>query len=127
MNIDTLSINGIEKLQVLINFKDEAKRLYKIITTKQKISLYPNDKGRYTTWKDDHNEEYLINKDGTWWWVAAYLHQHYEVPITEDGIFNMMKLGYEWSIDPDKRGYVNNNQDAIKYFTSYVDYKLNKQ
>lgn len=124
MNIDSLTVEGIEKLEVFVKFKDEAKRLYKTVVDKQKIGLFPNKRGVYTVWKDDHNEEYLINKDGGWKWVADYLHQHYEVPITENGIFEMMKLGYEWSIDPDKKGYVNNNQDAIKYFTSYVDYRL---
>jgi len=126
MDLKILTIGDIESLEMMIKFKNEAKRLYNEIINKQYIKLITDANGRYTVWKDDHNSEYLVNRDGKWWWVAAYLHQHYEVPIDENGIYQIMNRGYEWSINPEKHGYVNNDQDAIKYFTGYINHRLNK-
>ena len=67
-----------------------------------------------------NNAEYLVLKDNKWVWEAIYLHQHYIVPIDIEGIYRMMIRGYEHRKDESKRGFVNENEDAIKYFTSYV-------
>lgn len=120
MDINNMSANEIEALEKYIEFKNEAKELYNTVIKNQKISLLPDFKGRHIVWDDTNNQEYLKQENGKWWWVAAYLHQHYEVPIDIEGIFQMMKFGYEWSINSEKRGYVNTNQDAIGYFRSYV-------
>lgn len=127
MNVEELSINGIEKLEKMIGFKNEANRLFKLVAENQKIGLFPDGYGRYVVWEDAYNVEYLVENEGEWKWVAHYLHQHYEVPISAAGIFEMIKNGYEWSIDEANKGRTNNCKDAIGYFKAYVDGKLCKK
>lgn len=117
MDLTTEDLKDIEELQ---KFRREAESLYQIVTKNQTVPLVLDNYNRYKVWGDSNNAEYLVLKDNKWIWEAIYLHQHYIVPIDVEGIYRMIVRGYEHRKDKSKRGLVNENEDAIKYFTSYV-------
>lgn len=117
MDLTTEDLKDIEELQ---KFRREAESLYQIVTKNQTVPLILDNYNRYKVWGDSNNAEYLVLKDNKWIWEAIYLHQHYIVPIDVEGIYRMIVRGYEHRKDESKRGLVNENEDAIKYFTSYV-------
>ena len=126
MDINRLSVKEIEKFQKLIELKDEAKKLYYMVVNNQKVKLLPDYKGKFILWDDSNNQEYLKYQNNSWVWVAAYLHQHYEVEIDLDKIYQMMVRAYEFKNNLEKRGYTNNDEDAINYFSVYAKSLVNK-
>ena len=127
MDIDKLSVKQIERFQKLIELKDEAKELYYMVVNNQKVKLLPDYKDRFILWDDSNNQEYLKYENNNWAWVASYLHQHYEVTIDLDSIYQQLVRAYEWQNNPDKRGYTNNDEDAIRYFSAYARGLVNKK
>lgn len=117
MDLTTEDLKDIEELQ---KFRKEAESLYHTVTKNQYVPLILDNHNRHKVWGDSNNAEYLVLKDNKWVWEAIYLHQHYIVPIDVEGIYKMMIRGYEHRKDESKRGLVNENEDAIKYFKSYV-------
>lgn len=117
MDINNMKINEIEDLENLIKMKDKAKLLFSKVAKNQKVDLFSEKK---IVWKDAHNSEFLIFKDGMWYWVAAYLHQHYEVPIDEDGIYQLLKNSYIFEKEHKNTCFANKHKEAIGYFESYV-------
>lgn len=117
MVLTTENLKDIEELQKL---RREAENLYSTVTKNQTVPLILDNHNRYKIWGDLNNAEYLVLKDNKWIWEAIYLHQHYTVPIDVEDIYKMMVRGYEHRKDESKRGLVNENGDAIKYFTSYA-------
>jgi hypothetical protein len=122
-DIKNMNVDEIEDLQQIIELKDKAKRLYKAIASNQYVDLFSEKK---IIWKDDYNSEYLIQKDGQWVWVAAYLNQHYEVTIDENYIFQMLKSAYYFEKEHKNSCLVNHAKDAMRYFEGYVNCRIKK-
>lgn len=125
--IDLMSLTSedLRDIEVLQKFRIEAENLYRTVVKNQTVPLILDNMNRYKLWDDSINAEYLALIDGNWIWQARYLHQTYDVPIDVEGIYRIMVRGYEQRKDDSKRGFTNNNEDAIKYFKSYVT-KLEK-
>lgn len=125
--IDLMSLTSedLRDIEVLQKFRIEAENLYRTVVKNQTVPLILDNMNRYKLWDDSNNAEYLALIDGNWIWQARYLHQTYDVPIDVEGIYRIMVRGYEQRKDDSKRGFTNNNEDAIKYFKSYVT-KLEK-
>ena len=121
-----LTAEDLADIEVLQKLRKEAERLYRVIVNNQKVPLILDDQNRYKLWDDGNNAEYLALKDGEWVWQARYVHQTYDVPINLEKIYQTMVNGYKHRKDERKRGLVNNCDDAIKYFKSYV-LKLEEQ
>ncbi len=121
INLDDLTVEDLKDIEELQKIRKEAQRLYNIVVANQRVPLILDDKNRYKLWDDTNNAEYLTLIDGEWVWQARYLHQTYDVPINVEKIYKTMVCAYEMERDVTKRGLVNNNKDAISYFTSYVN------
>lgn len=122
-----MDINEIEELDKMIAMKNKAKELFEIISTKQKLSLFPNSKGRYVVWDDGNNQHYFVKEGGNTYWVADYLHQYYKILVSESGIFNKLVSAYRFDKDNKNTCYANNDMEAMRYFESYVRYGIDKQ
>lgn len=122
-----MNIQEVEDLEKMVEMKNKAKELFRLISAKQKLPLFPNSKGRYVVWDDGNNQHYFVKEDGNTYWVADYLHQYYKILVSENGIFNTLLSGYNFDKEPKNNGYVNKDKDAMKYFESYVKYSIDKQ
>lgn len=116
-----LTVEDLKDIEQLQKFRKEAEELYHTVIKNQTVPLILDNMNRYKLWDDSNNATYLALVEGKWIWQARYLHQTYDVPIDIEGIYRMMIRGYEHRKDESKRGFVNNNEDAIKYFKSYVN------
>jgi hypothetical protein len=116
-DLNSLSGEQIKELATFAKFKSEADRLYETIMEYQKMPLYCDE---CTIWKDEHNREYLKHSGDKWVWIAAYLHQHYEVPIDREAIFQTLKNNYLFEAEHKNTCYANKDKEAMEYFTSYV-------
>lgn len=121
INLMDLTVEDLKDIEQLQKFRKEAEELYHTVIKNQTVPLILDNMNRYKLWDDSNNATYLALVEGTWIWQARYLHQTYDIPIDIEGIYRMMVRGYEHRKDESKRGFVNNNEDAIKYFKSYVD------
>lgn len=122
-----MDIKDIEDLEKIVEMKNKAKELFGIISTKQKLPLFPNSKGRYVVWDDGNNYHYFVKENGNTYWVADYIHQYYKVLVSENGIFNRLLSAYEFEKNNKNTCYVNDSKDAMRYFESYVRYGIDKQ
>lgn len=122
-----MDINEIQDLEQHIAFKNKAKELFQLIATKQKLPLLPDARGHYVVWDDGNNSHYFKKEGTDTYWVADYLHQYYEVLISENGIFKVLLSAYEFEKKNKNTCFTNHNQDAMRYFESYVRYEIDKQ
>lgn len=126
INLNDLTVEDLKDIEELQKFRKESQRLYNIVVNNQKVPLILDDKNRYKLCGDTKNAEYLALIDGEWVWQARYLHQKYDVPINVEKIYKTMVHAYEMEKDITKMGFVNNNKDAISYFTAYVNKLINE-
>lgn len=119
-----MNINDVEEMEMLIKLKNKAKELFEEISTKQKLPLFPDSKGRYVVWNDGNNKHYFTKENDNIYWVADYLHQFYKVEVSENGIFNMLLDAYNFKKEHKNSCLVNSSEDAMKYFESYVKYSI---
>lgn len=82
----------IVELQENIRLKREADKIYSDFITNVKLdpSKYKGD-GKFLFWNDSHNEMYFQLKKDEVVFICDFLHEHYVVTVTPEGIFNALK------------------------------------
>ena len=122
-----MDVQEVEDLEKMIEMKNKAKELFRIISAKQKLPLFPNSKGRYIVLDDGNNQHYFVKEGDDTYWIADYLHQYYKILVSENGIFNTLRSAYEFEKKNKNTCYVNKDKEAMGYFESYIRYSIDKQ
>lgn len=96
-NLGELSYEQTVELEKNIAIKNEAVKLYEkfMCNIKLPVSGFDSRHMRFKTWDDGNNQTYIsINENGNFVYQCRFLHESYDVEVTLDNIFRLIKSDY---------------------------------